>query len=225
MRAFLGVAAVVIVSPQLFAQEATPKEIRALVEQLASPNPKPITGSEDKSVAPNFRLPKEFDKTKQKAVHEARAQLKKLGPSAFPFLIERWEDKRYCVTKSVGINGYCYNATVGDVCRDIIYDQLQPYGFWPVIDGDPRGKPKRPGYPSKHLGSAKTAETWFEQHKGKTLFEMQLMVIDWVIEEETKNAGNFTDAEKSTLEQIRADLIKEGKPINRGNYSNDDIEA
>src|SRR5258708_6324743 len=90
---------------------ATGEEIRALIDQLVYPNPKPIA---DKG--PSYRLPEGFDRDKQKLVHKARHKLKQLGPVAFPYLIERWDDKRYCITMSVGINGFCFNATVGDVC-------------------------------------------------------------------------------------------------------------
>src|SRR5262245_42790373 len=73
-------------------------EIKALLDQLVSPNPKPITGDEDKRERPEYRLPPDFARAKQKQVHEAVSRLRQLGPKAFPFLIERWEDQRYCRT-------------------------------------------------------------------------------------------------------------------------------
>jgi hypothetical protein len=115
---------------------------------------------------------------------------------------------------------------VGDVCRDIVYDQLQPYSFWPELAGeDPRGKPKRPGYPDEQLGSAEKARKWCEKHQGKTLHSLQVMVIDWVIEQEAKRPKSFTDEERALLKKIRDELLKTGKPIERGNYLGDDIEA
>jgi hypothetical protein len=203
---------------------ATPEQIRTLLDELVSPNPKPITGREEKRVGPEYKLPEGFDRKKQERVHAARAKLKQLGPVAFPFLIERWSDERYCLTKSNGISGYCYNASVGDVCRDVLFNQLQPYSFWPILDDDPRGKPKRPSYPNAHLGTAADAVKWHQKHKGKTLHQLQVMVIDWVIEQESKRPADFTDKERAELKGIRDELLKSGKPIDRGNYLGDDIE-
>ena len=205
-------------------QETSENEIRALLDQLVSQNPMPITAKEDPRVEPDYRLPDNYDRGKQKVVRAARVKLKQIGPVAFPYLVERWSDNRYCMTMSVGINGYCFNATVGDVCRDIVYDQLQTYGTWPRTEDDPRGKPKRPGYPSAHLATPEAAKKWLKENKGKTLYELQLMVIDWVINEETKHPNDFTDDEKTQMKKLRDELVKDGKPIARGNYSAKDIE-
>jgi hypothetical protein len=113
---------------------------------------------------------------------------------------------------------------VGDICRDIVFDQLQPYSFWPVTEDDPRGKPKRPGYPDEHLGSADAAKKWYEANKSKMLYELQLMVIDWVIAEESKSPEDFTDEERAAVQEFRSKLIESGKPFDRGNYSGDDTE-
>jgi hypothetical protein len=207
------------------AAEPTAAEIRTLIDQLISPNPAPKTGKEDRSVAPDYRLPKEFDRTKQKAVYAAEQKLKQLGPIAFPYLIERWDDKRYCMTLSSGLSGYCFNATVGYVCRAIVFDHLQPYGIWPVSEDDPRGKPHRPSYPESFLRSAKEAKQWYEQNKQQSLYELQLMVIDWIIAEEDKKPSDFTGEEKAKLREIRSNLRKSSKPIVRGNYFGTDTEA
>src|SRR5262249_26524937 len=154
-------------------QQRSEQEIKALIDQLVSPNPKPITGDEDARQAPDYRLPPGFVREKQKQVHRARSKLTQLGPQAFPFLIERWGDKRYCLTTSHGLSGYCHNETVGHICRAIIFDQLQPYSYWPSTEDDPRGKPRRPDYPTKFLGSQKSARQWWDKNKQKTLYQMQ----------------------------------------------------
>jgi hypothetical protein len=199
-------------------------EIQALIDQLVSPNPKPITGKEDENVEPDYRLPAGFDRDKQKQVHSARRELRQLGPKAFPFLIERWGDEKYCLTCSEGINGYCFNQTVGAICESIIFDQLQPYSFWPRVDGDPRGKPKRPDYPGRFLGSREAARQWWEKNKDKSLYQMQLEILDWVIAEEAKRPADFTDKEKQGVHEIRQKLVKSGKPLPPGNYDWTDIE-
>jgi hypothetical protein len=205
-------------------QVPSEREIKKLVDQLVSPNPKPITGDEDERVEPEYRLPRGFDKDKQKQVHAARYQLKQIGPAAFPFLIERWKDKRYCMTVSHGLSGYCYNWTVGQVCEAIAFDQLQPYSTWPAGYDDPRGKPKSPDYPPHFLSSQKAARKWWEKNKQKTLYQMQLEILDWVIAEEAKRPKDYTDKDRQALRSLRKELVKDVKPLSRGNYFSVDIE-
>ena len=47
------------------------QKIKALVDRLVSPNPKPITEEEDPRVAPDLRLPPGFDREKQAPVLQA----------------------------------------------------------------------------------------------------------------------------------------------------------
>jgi hypothetical protein len=194
-------------------------DVSQLINALASENPAPMERR-----GPDLRFPPGYDRKKQEPVRSAKSKLKSLGPAAFKLLIENWSDERYCLTFSVGINGYMYNATVGKMCRIIVYDQIQPYGIWPRTDDDPRGKPKRPSYPSVFLNDAKAATKWLEEHKDKSLFEIQLMVIDWVIERESENPKDFTDEERVAMREIREKLVESKKPMTRGNYYMDDYD-
>ena len=213
----------------LFAEERTPattsKKVAALIDQLASPNPPPTFPGGEKNGGPDYILPAGFSRAKQMHVYEACHQLKTLGPLAFPYLIKSWNDKRHSMTLSVGINGYCFNASVGEICERIIFDQLQPYGTLPEFDDDPRGKPHRPSYPAQFLATPKDAGKWYEEHKNKTLFEMQLMIVEWVIEQESKSPTNFLEKEHKEVRRIRDQLKKAAKPIDRGNYYSEDTEA
>src|SRR4029079_15698575 len=56
-------------------QPQSEQKIKALIDQLVQPNPKPITGDEDARQAPDYRLPPSFDRKKQKQVHRARSKL------------------------------------------------------------------------------------------------------------------------------------------------------
>lgn len=194
-------------------------DVPRLINALASENPAPTERR-----GPDLKFPPGYDRKKQESVNSARRKLKALGAGAFKSLIENWGDERYCLTYSVGINGYMYNATVGKMCRTIMYDQIQPYGIWPRTDGDPRGKPKRPSYPSVFLNDEKAAAKWLEEHQDKSLFEIQLMVIDWVIEQESSSPQDFTDEERATMQQLRDELVKSMKPMARGNYYMDDYD-
>ncbi len=197
----------------------TEEEIANLIDNLVSPNPEP-----KERRGPELKLPKDFDREKQKIVRQARYKLKELGPTAFPSLIKRWDDKRYSLTMSVGINGYMFNASVGQVCKDIVYDQVQPFGMWPVTEDDPRGKPHRPGYPYRHLGNQKDALAWCEKHKDKSLYEVQLMVLDWIIKTEAADPENYTDDERKALKEYRKKLVESKVPILRGHFLVNDIE-
>jgi len=192
-------------------------EIKELIAQLVSPNPEP------KLRGDGWREPKGYDRDKQQKVIAAYEKLRKIGPKAFPFLIERFEDKRYCLTASdSGVASM--NVSVGHACRAIIDDQVQPYGFWPRQSGDPRGKPLRP---SKHweLISRKEARKWWEKNKEKTLYQLQLENLDWVIAEEAKRPREFEDKERTYLQEIRKELVKSGKPLTgRGSQITPEID-
>lgn len=198
----------------------TEKEIKALIEQLVSPNPKPIV---NKRGVPSIDLPPGFDRKKQERVHLARSKLVELGPLAFPVLVESEKDERYSLTTCNDLSGWYNNESVGHVCRTIILDQLQPYGYWQDVGDDPRGKPHRPSYPGQFLNSQEAAKAWWEKHKEKTLYQMQLEALDWIIAEEAKRPRDFTDNEKQALQKIRKKLVESGKPLPPGNYYANEI--
>jgi hypothetical protein len=198
------------------------QEVKSLIDRLVSPNPKPITSDEDRSVAPGFRLPPGYDDRKQLAVERARLQLEELGRPAFPFLIERWDDRRYCLSVPYALSGDYRNYNVGELCQTIIFDQLQPYGYLQWTGGqDLRRTRTRPRYPKTFLFSRDAARKWWEKNKDKTLVQMQLEVVDWIIAEEGKDAHKYTEKEREYLKQARRKLVA-GKPLSPGNYSLDE---
>jgi hypothetical protein len=175
-------------------------------------------------------LPRDFDRVKQQQVDRAISKLLRLGPQAFPFLIERWGDDRYCLTASDGISGAFLHKTVGQICQAIIFAQLQPYGHWPAGYPDPernRRPPHRPRYPDRFLGSQESARQWWQKNKNKTLYQMQLEALDWVIAEEAKRPGDFKDEERKHLQQLRKKLVQGDKPLSVqgvGNYDGFEVE-
>lgn len=190
---------------------ATADQIKALVEGLVSPNPAPDERTlQAGMLKAGGGFPRGYDHKKQAQVHRACRELTELGPRAFPFLIERWEDKRYCLTTEEA--GY-ENQSVGAICRQIIEGQLQPYGRFQRGYTDPRGKPLRPGYASGLIGSREEAREWWGKNKDKTLVQMQQEVLDWVIAEEAKRPDDFTDEERRELQDLRKGLATNGKPL------------
>jgi hypothetical protein len=193
------------------------REVKTLIDRLVSPNPEP---KEDQGLIPGRQLPPDVVRDKQKPMREARLKLKALGKEAFPFLIERWADKRYCLTVPDAMFPGCYhNLTVGEVCRRLVYDQVQPYGHKQVISPNPVAL-LRPMYPS--LSSTEQAKQWWERNKGKTLHAVQLEVLDWLIAEEAKEPRNFSDMERHELREIRRKLVPGGKPLPSGDYYSDE---
>ncbi len=198
-------------------KDVNPVDVAKMINALSSDNPTPKERS-----GPDLKFPTGYDRKKQEPVLNALSQLKAMGPAAFKSLIDNWGDERYSLTYSVGINGYMDNATVGKMCKVILYDQIQPYGIWPETDDDPRGKPKRPSYPSVFLADAKQATKWLEQNRNKSLYEIQLLVVDWVIDQEKRNPKDFAIKELEAMKKVRAMLLKSRTPITRGNYYMDD---
>lgn len=196
-----------------------PVSYTKLIEALASENPAPTERR-----GPDLKYPPGYDRKKQERVRRAKGNLRSLGPAAFRSLIDNWGDERYCLTYSVGINGYMDNATVGDMCRIIMYDQIQPFGIWQRTDDDPRDKAKRPSYPEAFMHDQEAATKWLEEHKDKSLFDIQLLVIDWVIERESKSPKDFTDEERAAMRDIRERLVKSKKPMTQGNYYTNDYD-
>jgi hypothetical protein len=189
------------------------KEIKALINQLVSPNRKPDVADGDSAAR---GLPRDFDRKKQRQVDRAITKLIQLGPRAFPFLIERWGDKRYCLTGDDSLSGAFVHKTVGRICREIISVQLQPYGIYPAgfdPDRNRARQPRRPGYPNKFIGSQKSARQWWGKNKHKTLYQMQLDVLDWVIAEEAKRPRDFKDAERKKVQELRKKLVEGRKPL------------
>ncbi len=199
------------------AQSAT-DEVAELVNQLASQNPAPVI-----SRFAIKKYPDGFDRKLQVPVYKARAELMRIGTEAFPFLIEQWDDPRYCLTTESALSGAKYNHSVGEECQVILFDQLQPYG---VIQEpiSPR-RLHRPRYPRTFLKSAEDAKEWWENHKTKTLLELQVMVVEWVIAEEAKPSQDLTANELAYLNDFLKDLKLTQKAVTWGNYHTHDRES
>jgi hypothetical protein len=206
-----------VATPEKPAKKPTEEEIKALIDKLVSPNPEP------EIINDYYKLPPGFDREKQKLVCKAMFDLEALGPQAFPFLVDRWDDERFCLTTSYGPTGYCHNENVGKVCRMIIFDQIQPYGNWQGVRDDGVHIVPRPAYPSHFLSSKEEAKKWCEEHKEKMLAKIQLEVLDWVIADENDDTENYSAKERNHLQELRGKLKGKMEPL-RGHYYPIDIE-
>lgn len=198
-------------------------QIKTLIDRLVSWNTPPIAQDANSEQTPLYRLPQSFDRKKQEQVWKVRNELKSIGTKAFPLLIDRWDDGCYCLTASDGLSGSYENKSLGEVCKMIIYDQIQPYGFWQNVDFVIK-PPLRPSYTDTFLSTKEEARKWYEKHKDASIMEIQLEARDWVIAEEKKHVGKYPDAERDYLLKLRTEMAITKKPITHGNYYSLDFE-
>jgi hypothetical protein len=192
---------------------ATGEDIEALVEQLASPNQAPTVEGPDAIYPPGY------DETSQVRVLEARGRLEKVIIEAFPCLLKHFEDKRYSFTQDNGeAEG---NWSVGQTCVTLLRRQLQPYAVSCLGDRargkikfDPRERPIRPNY-LKHnnLWDPKAAAAWWEQRKDKSLRELQLEALQWVLAEEQKAPKQYSEEDRAYLKELISKLEAGTEPL------------
>jgi Tol biopolymer transport system component len=195
------------------------EEIAALVTQLASTNKRPRDVKEPLWVQKQPILPPGFDPNEQTRIDNLKRRLARAGAAAFPHLIDRFDDERYCVVVQQISSEAARNVTVGWMCRTIVLDQLQPYGFYSQ-GGDELGRPRRPLYPFPE--TKKDAAAWWSRNNDKTLILMQREVLDWVIAKEADPPVDdrpYPQRERQYLQELRKRLADGGQPLPPGNSS------
>jgi hypothetical protein len=227
MRISTALASLVLVGLVVrsgYGETPAEKEIRELVDQLASKNPRPKdAGRRPYGYGLTPGLPPGFEMKEQRRVRDVVGELKKLGTAAFPYLIERFDDKSYSATVEHFYSSEASHWSVGRMCQAIIEDQLQPYGLYSKAD-DPPTYPRRPVYPLPE-GKAEAAK-WWDGNKKKDLRQLQLEVLDWVIAGEAKpqEDGLAYHADEAKYLQGRREKLTKGKqPLPAGNLSGFEI--
>lgn len=186
------------------------RQIEALVADLVSPNPAPRTRG------PNAEYPAGYDRAAQKRVHRAFFKLRELAPRSFPFLFDHFDDRRYALTEDSG--DLEKNYTVGQLCRDILVSHLQS-DVWGRKEGGTsfRGRPSEPDYLAHYkLFEPEHARKWWATHKDKSLRELQLEVLEWVLAEEIKSPEKYSAAERDRVRQRLEELRKSKTPLKAG---------
>jgi hypothetical protein len=173
------------------------REINALIQQLVSPNRAPDL------VGAYAEYPVGYDRDAQKRVWHAWHQLFPLGKRAFPYLFNHFDDKRYSFTADGGSSDF--NWSVGRACSDILIGHLQPYG---------KARPPLPSY-SKHynLRDSAGAKLWWETRKDKSLRELQIEALEWVIAEEAKKPADDLDRNRALLSDVLTKLRAGNAPL------------
>jgi hypothetical protein len=174
-----------------FAEDKPPsgQEIEALIQQLVSKYPPP---SHDTSGQ----------------VHTAFKHIQELGLLAFPYLFDHFDDKRYSFTADKGSSDH--NWSVGEACSDIVRCHLEPFG---TFSNSFAGR-RRPNY-SAHskLRGREQAKAWWETHKQKSLRELQIEALEWVVAEEAKTPEWYSEEERADLQETLTKLRASDVPL------------
>jgi hypothetical protein len=173
--------------------------IESLIQELRSPNLDPAVFDW------MMEIPVNYDIEAQKQVWRAENMLSKLGFKAFPTLILHINDKAYCKTVE---GSKLFSYTVGHVCAQIINRQVN-------IAGEPHRFQDRKGrkgmWDSPFIWiSSENAKSWWEANKGRSLEEIQLDSVDYVIAKEKELGFINPEQEKKVLEpleKIRSELV------------------
>lgn len=186
--------------------EYSDADIEKLVSQLVSPNQPPeIEGT-------NAKYGKSFDRNAQKLVSKSWSELRNLSPRSFPFVFEHVDDRRYALTQDSG--DLDKNYSVGFLCRDILVSSLQP-DVWDHKEGGTsfRRRPTQPDYIAHYqLLNPESAKEWWKSRKDRSLRELQIEVLEWIIVEEKKSPETYKQAELTKLLEELRDLRASSEP-------------
>jgi hypothetical protein len=184
----------------------TEKEVDDLVVQLVSPNKPPNTRG------PDAEYPAGYDHIAQEKASAAWWKLRSAGIRTFPHLFKHLKDARYALT----VHGLAAdeNYSVGSLCCSIVRGHLEPWGFFTAGEGDPRGRARRKSYLDQFkLCDEVSARTWWMSHKDKTLRELQLEALEWVVAEETGPRSRYPKAEKDHVQALLLSLKESSESL------------
>jgi hypothetical protein len=190
-------------------KDARAKEFKALIEQLASPNMKPMTHNDGDATV---KFPPRYDVQAQARINEARKQLQRDVEEALPFLVEALNDARYSLTMDWADGDGYYNRSVGEVCEEVITSHLEIY----------RDKIRfsSPQHWRRYNG-APISKEWYEPRKDRSLAELQVEAVERALalrkadrgKSEPKEVREESNKEVSALEALRDQIVKSGKPV------------
>jgi hypothetical protein len=177
-----------------------------LVQQLVSPNTAPERGS--RGGEPWVKFSKDYDVAAQRRVGEARTQLHDNIQEALPYLVEALDDKRYCMTVSIGEGDSFPNQSVGATCREVIASHLEVYREKIRFSAPQQWN---------HYSYTPISKEWWAQRKDLSLVDLQIEAIDWAIDRitadtKTTKPPEEREAEIEALKLLRDDLKTSNVP-------------
>jgi hypothetical protein len=174
-------------------------QTEALIDKLALRRP-PGTSS------------REAERTRNDEMVEAWLELRDIGPQAFSKVIEHLEDKRPSFTEDSGSTMETW--TVGRACFDVLWCTLEPYNWGTYSSSVPPEKYWwRPNYCTTFLKNHKKARAWLAAHKGKSLVDLQIEVLEWVTSNRSKRKVEISIEDRQQLLAELDTLRRTRKPL------------
>ena len=164
------------------------REIDELIEKLAiSDEP----AGDEPVYTPDLETPRT---DKRVIAYEAAEKLREYGKAAFAQLLARRHDKRQSVAfrrvipHTVGLACYC-------IVEDVIYNLPEDYRGSFYRKGGDGEMHERPRFLAPGIFDEDTVEAWLRVRHDKTLTELQIEALEWLIDKE-KNIGFPTERDR-----------------------------
>ena len=141
---------------------------KAVVESLASRNKPPTVDPIDPT---RVEFGTDFDQKEEYRIQDAVDRLCSHFSEAIPLLVQYSGDKRYCATLESG-DGVRTNASIGDVCVNIICKNVEPEPPW--IRRGTRGI----------VEQSKSIVEWWRPRQKRALYELQLEAYEFALRQE-----------------------------------------
>ena len=190
-------------------ERLTAAECRQLVARLVNPDKPPFTE--------NFvlKLPKGVDaqtlRRKQAKITAAYQKLSDNIEVALPVLLQEVDDERFSFVYT-STSGAITTQSVGGACCDIIAAHIEEYRQH-VTRGDFAGVPRCPSFIWDECGGI---EKWWKSRKDKSLADLQLEAIEWVLRQKRPRAFESEEdwaAAKRTVAKMAKNIRASKKPI------------
>jgi hypothetical protein len=150
-------------------------DARAMVEALANDNRVPDLMGPVR-LDPIFDT--KYDWSEDRRVWGAIPVLVRNAENAWSELVRHLDDRRYCTTSET-MNGFTYNRTVGDICREIVGRNLSEAYYRNML---PESELLYARLRLPEIArSEKALKSWCEERSKKSLYELQIEMCQWAI--------------------------------------------
>jgi len=189
----------------------TPDECERLVEQFVNPGKPPFTGK-GKPILPEG-VSKSTIYERQKNVGPAYDKLSTNIEVALPILAKHVNDERFSYVYVQPSSGVYKTESVGGACSSIIHAHVEVHQQYTRKSRDDEGRSDSFSFIDAGCGGT---NKWWKTRKHKTLAELQLEGIEWVLRQEKpeyfKSDEDWTRA-KTALEKMAKEIRDSRKPI------------
>ena len=188
-----------------------------MVEAIANRNKQPKIVSRRREAPQSFPLyPDDYSWTEEGRVRGALAKLKEdTSVELWEALVQKANDKRYCIASYSGSSADVELWSVGDICRELAYSRLCNVFMKHLPSYPPDGSP------IQMRDDIKDFPTWREARNDKALYQLQIEVCEIALRKLPKvRTDKIPDKEKAEVKKkIQAEIAelrKSEKPIMEG---------